>query len=282
MPSYKVIQSGHILEVYEYQMATIKRVDDEFLSNKGGRKKEGETGKKDRKEEYRATVNNKAFNKLRRLINSNFDENSLFVTLTYADNFQDIKESNYNLKKFVQKMKRLQKDFVYVAVLEFQKRGAIHYHMLCNYRLEWNSHEELQSHERKLGKVWGHGFVDIGYKKNDNAGAYLLKYMTKEHIDERLEGKKRYFFSRGLVQPVELKGADALAAIRQAEQYAPVFTNSYYNDFTGQVQYREYNPKRHYVNLDEEFEKTSLDMWGNFCEFVERDDRDDTYRRIIG
>lgn len=192
MPSYRVIKSGHIVEIYKYQCGIARKHDDEFFkSNGGGRDKEG---KEERKEEYSATVNQRARNKIRRLINANFTEDSLFITLTYAENMKDVDQGSYDLKKFLQKMKRKQKDFQYVAVVEFQKRGAVHYHMLCNYRIEYSTHAELQAHERALGKAWGHGFVDIGYKKNDNAGAYLIKYMTKENNDDRLRGKKRYFF----------------------------------------------------------------------------------------
>jgi hypothetical protein len=191
LSSYRVIKSGHIVEIYKYDRSILSRNDENFKSVDGGRHNEGIEA---RKQEYIGAVNQKARNKIRRLITANFTEKSLFITLTYKKNMQDIEASNGNLKKFVQKMKRKQKDFQYVAVIEFQKRGAIHYHMLCNYRLEWNTHEELQAHERTLGGVWGHGFVDIGYKKNDNAGAYLIKYMTKDNMDERLEGKKRFFF----------------------------------------------------------------------------------------
>lgn len=193
MPSYRVIKSGHIVEIYKYQRSVSHKVDDPFFKSVGGgRDKEG---KEERKGEYAATVNNKARNKIRRLINANFTSKSEFITLTYAENMQDIERASYDFKKFIQKLKRIQKDFKYVAVIEFQKRGAIHYHMLCNLKLEWSNLEGLQSLERDLAVKWGQGFVDIGYKENDNAGAYLIKYMTKDNIDERLSGKKRYFFS---------------------------------------------------------------------------------------
>jgi hypothetical protein len=174
---------------------------------------------------------------------------------------EDVDQGNYDLKKFVQKMKRKQKDFQYVAVIEFQKRGAIHYHMLCNYRLDWETKDERQALERSLGKLWGHGFVDIGYKVNDNAGAYLIKYMTKENNDERLKGKKRYFFSRSLNQPKELVGGEAVQIIREMEGLPPSFTNEYYSDFQGHVQYLEYNPLRY----DSLSYKNSIEEGQNNC-----------------
>jgi hypothetical protein len=245
MPSYRVIKSGHIIEIYKYQKSVAYGYEDDFKSREGGRHNEGIES---RKKEYRGQVNVKAFNTLRRLINANFNENSLFITLTYKKNMQDIEASNENLKKFLQKMKRRQKDFKYVWVMEFQKRGAIHYHMLCNYDISWNSLEELQNHERILGSIWTHGFVDIGYKRNDNAGAYLLKYMTKEHDDERLNGQKRYSFSRNLDQPKELVGGEAVDIIRELEGLPPVFTSEYFSDFHGKVEYMEFNPLRYDYN----------------------------------
>lgn len=270
MPSYKVIKSGHIVEIYKYQCGIAKRYDDEFKSRNGGRDKEGIA---DRKQEYKKTVGQKAYNKVRRLINANFDTNSLFVTLTYREDVE-IDQSSKDFKQFVQRMKRKQPDFKYVMVIEFTKKGRIHFHMLCNYHLEWNTHEELQSHERALGKVWRHGFVDIGYKKNDNAGAYLIKYMTKENIDDRLEGKKRYFFSRNLEQPKELIGGEAVDIIREYEGSPPVFTNEYYSEFHGQVQYAEYNPLRYDYNafnksVKDEQEKVLITAQAIFGDIVE-------------
>jgi len=262
-----------VIEIYKYQSNINYKLDDEFRSDKGGRDNEG---KEERKKEYNATVNQRARNKIRRLINANFTSKSLFITLTYKKNMQDIESANNDLKKFVQKIKRRQKNFQYVAVIEFQKRGAIHYHMLCNYECSWKNHEELQSHERDLGNVWGHGFVDIGYKENDNAGAYLIKYMTKENDDERLKGKKRYFFSRSLKQPEELTGVDAIDIIKEFENLPPVFTNEYYSEFHGTVNYYEYNPMRYnYDEFKDSIEKIemaavekAIELFGDLVEVV--------------
>lgn len=260
MPSYRVIRSGHVIEIYKYQSSIQRKLDDDFRCDRGGRDNEG---KEERKKEYNATVNQRARNTIRRLINANFTSESLFITLTYKKNMQDIESANNDLKKFVQKMKRRQSDFKYVAVIEFQKRGAIHYHMLCNYLLDWKTNEERQNHELELGKIWAHGFVDIGYKKNDNAGAYLIKYMTKDNDDERLKGKKRYFFSRSLNQPEELIGADAIEVIKTYESLPPVFTNEYFSDFHGTVNYYEYNPLRYdytqFINSVDKYEMECVD-----------------------
>jgi hypothetical protein len=274
LPSYRVIKSGHILEVYKYQRSISRGYDDDFKSVGGGRDKEGQV---ERKVEYAATVSQRARNKIRRLINANFDKESAFITLTYAENMTDIEKGSHDFKKFIQKMNRKQKGFQYVAVIEFQKRGAIHYHMLCNYKCTWNNLEELQALERALGKAWGQGFVDIGYKDNDNAGAYLIKYMTKENNDDRLRGKKSYFFSRNLEQPKELIGGEAVEAIKKFENLPPVFSNQYYSDFHGKVEFFEYNPLRYdyqeYKNtislLEENCVNEAIKLFGDDVEVYE-------------
>lgn len=277
MPSYRVIKSGHIVEIYKYQRAISRKYDDDFKSVMGGRHNEGI---EERKKEYVGSVNQKARNKIRRLISANFSEKSLFVTLTYKRDEKDLKNGSYDLKKFVQKMKRRQKDFKYVAVIEFQDKnrgGVLHYHMLCNYQLTWASHKELQKHERDLAKIWGQGYVDIGYKTTDNAGAYLIKYMTKDNDDERLKGQKRYFFSRNCEQPTELQAGEAVQVIKEYEGMPPVFTNGYYSDFHGKVEYAEYNPMRYdytlykeSINLlEEKGVNTAVEIFGDVVEVVE-------------
>lgn len=247
MSSYKIIKSGHIVEVYEYEKALTldKEINSEKKKSKGGRKKEGETGKEERKDEYRGAVNMKARLKIRRLIQSNFNEGSLFITMTFAENMQDMKAANYELKKFIQKLKRKQENFKHVTVVEFQKRGAIHYHMICNLDIKWFSENELKQQERDLAVIWGNGFVDIKEIDHvDNVGAYLVKYMTKLDGDPRLDGNKRYFFTRDLEQPQEIAGESVKAYLDTFEGAVPNFTSDYENKFTGKVRYREYNLKQ--------------------------------------
>lgn len=127
-----------------------------------------------------------------RLINSNPDMNK-FLTLTFSDNVSDLYYSNSEFLKFIHKVnyhvfhtkKRILK---YLAVIEFQERGAIHYHVICN--LPFVEHDKLSS-------LWKHGFISINRIKDsknddisidcDNVGAYVCKYMTKDNDDPRLK-----------------------------------------------------------------------------------------------
>lgn len=249
-----MIKSGHIVEIYEYQYTRAKvKLDIVEVYDGELEEKEIETGKEkiekaneDRKDEYRARTNMRARNTLRRIINANFDNTSLFITLTFAKNITDISYANNEFKKFTKRMRYIQLDFAYSAVIEFQKRGAIHYHMICNWRTEWTTHEELQAREREIASIWRHGYADIQEIKHlDNVGAYLIKYMSKNNIDERLEGKKRYFYSKSLIKPEEITGEEAVKLIEEYTNKIPVFTNEYSGEWTGVVKYAEYNPLRY-------------------------------------
>ena len=101
------------------------------------------------------------------------------------------------------------KDFKYVCVPEFQKRGAVHYHLLTN--ISYDS--DLLADEIKLWqpktkkwqigkplKSWSYGYSMTKKLDNINVVAYITKYMTKE-IDDRLFGNRRYFYSQNLIKP---------------------------------------------------------------------------------
>lgn len=124
------------------------------------------------------------------------------VTLTFADNVTDLKYANNQFCCFIKRLNRyltkMHKDKVqYIAVVEFQKRGAIHYHLLCN--LPFISAKMLQ-------EIWQNGFVKINKIDDvDNVGAYVTKYMSKDNVDERLVGNRCYFTSQGLQEPTTIE-----------------------------------------------------------------------------
>ena len=276
----KVIVSGDIIEVYEYEGPVFF----DFKKRKKAEEVEVEDDMSihldwednpdpaeipedipenirhlfERKKEYRKSAMYRARQTLRRLILSNFDKNSKFVTLTFRDgeteDIKDVRQTNPMFKRFIQRLNRyLKKEgkpaLKYAVVVEFQDkngRGAVHYHMICN--LDWMPHE-------KLTEIWRHGWVGINSLKAkmredgkdvDNVGAYMIKYMLKDFNDERLRGQKTYWTSRGLIKPIEYKGMDAEAFmyIRKVNEMKEVFTSEYESEYHGKIQYREFNLKR--------------------------------------
>ena len=228
--SKKVIVSGNVVEVYDYEKPIIAgySIKERY---KCGRCFEAS---EEDKQINREKVFNRAKRDLRRLINANIGEFSKFVTLTFRENITDLKVANYEWKKFKQRLEtKIGYKLQYLVVIEFQKRGAIHYHCVM-FNLPY-----IQNN--KLREIWGNGYVKINRIDNvDNVGAYVCKYMTKTD-DDRLLGQKMYFTSRGLKKSVEIKEderVDSLVASLPSNTcvYEAVFKNEY-----NSISYKQYN-----------------------------------------
>lgn len=231
----KIVISGDVTEIYRYSVPVEYGYEDLKKVGRGGG--DGRPLDDEAKARNREKVLGRARRDLRRLINANMCDGAKFLTLTFADNVTDLKAANYEFKLFRQ---RLEYDIgfkaLYVAVVEFQKRGAIHYHVLF-FNMPYMP-------ANRLGGIWGRGFIKVNkIDEVDNLGAYVCKYMTKTD-DERLLGQKMYFSSRGLAKPIEVKGLagdDSLAAVIPADppDFETVFDGDYYR-----VSYAQYNRKK--------------------------------------
>lgn len=141
-----------------------------------------------------------------RIAKSNSNIWETFITLTIAENEQDIKKANKMLHSFTTKIRSIKKDFAYIAIPEFQKRGAVHYHLLTNISI--NDDKLIYSQEDnprfKHIKYWNKGFTNVEPMKADikKIVGYISKYMTKD-IDNRLFGYRRYLYSQNLSMPKE-------------------------------------------------------------------------------
>ncbi len=91
---------------------------------------------------------------VRRLACCNFNASyDKFFTLTFAENLTDVKKAYYIFRQFIKRLKRkVKKDIKYLAVVEFQQRGAVHFHVLSD--LPYMPQQELQ-------ELWGQGFVYV-------------------------------------------------------------------------------------------------------------------------
>lgn len=228
----KLVLSSHVMEVYEYE----EPIQYEFKS-KGGRRKAGEP-ESERAENNRKTACYRAREMVRRLVLCNFGNHSKFMTMTYAENQTDIVQANKDFKKFIKRLRYKYGDFKYIAVPEFQKRGAVHYHVMSDLSYVPN---------KELAKIWGHGFVKINDIRHvDNVGAYMVKYMLKDTDDPRLRGQKAYLCSKGLDRPVVIRGAlaERVIAENKLEGKKEAFASSYTSKRNGEVSYKEYNLKR--------------------------------------
>lgn len=270
----KVIISGNVIEVYEAEKEPYipeHKYQDDYdpfhhmdIMNENDFYRDGytrmineqnhleqdrlrELTRVDRQDERRQQTVRDARNNVRRLALMNFGVNDKFITLTYKKNMQDIEQADKDFKTFIKRFKYHFniKNLKYIAVREFQKRGAVHFHMICDWDKLFTDEKEIRQFERLLGKdIWKHGFVDIKQMDHvDNVGAYIIKYMTKNVSIIFFKGRKIYLCSKGLNRPVVYKGVEAEEIIKKhkLEQKKEVFTNSYISEYLGTIVYKEYN-----------------------------------------
>lgn len=242
----KVVISGDIVEVYGYSKGYTKGYQKD-ISNKAlnCRKKDF---KSESYVEHRKQVLQRAQRDLRRLINSNAgaygsEFTTKFLTLTFKDNIVDLDFANAHFQKFIKRLnyavfKVKRAVLMYSCVVEFQKRGAVHYHLVL-YNMPFYDVNLIED-------VWGHGFVKINkVEEVDNLGAYVTKYMTKDISDPRLEGRKCYFNSRGLIKPTEITERNQVETIAGAlPEENLCYDANFESEYLGDISYKQYNLKR--------------------------------------
>jgi hypothetical protein len=148
------------------------------------------------------------------------DESPALITFTMFE-IGSIVSAYKSLTVCVQRLrKRLKNSFKYIAVPEFQRRGAVHFHMIIwglpdyiikNETPHWNREEDvgdldkIQRGNRYLQNIWQRGFVDcLPTDGNPRLAGYLCKYLSKAMSDERLFSQKSYVCSRNVLHPVSV------------------------------------------------------------------------------
>lgn len=163
-------------------------------------------------------------------IRNNTDIFVTFITLTFKENIADVDEAFRLFKNYIKKvrsyMHSTDKELYYLAIPEFQKRGAVHFHMVCN--IPVNSYLIPKRSIKKVyseGKIINIEYYDIvfwkyGYstafeinKQNDafDISLYLIKYLYKglnDKDNQRLFSRQKVLKSQNLKKPEELLTAN--------------------------------------------------------------------------
>ncbi len=120
-----------------------------------------------------------------------------FVTLTinsercdrYAlDNCQE------KLRTILKKIKRKNKDFIYLFITEKHKDGAFHFHGLCNDTLDFYINDNSYLSSRDFDGLGFNSFSKI--ESLEKVSNYILKYITKDCVKN--SAGTVYISSRGL------------------------------------------------------------------------------------
>lgn len=132
-----------------------------------------------------------------------------FITLTFKDNIKDITKANKMFNNWCRQVRRQYPDFMYLGSPEYQKRGAVHYHLMTNIMIGTNDLISLQTNKNNMYdvKYWDHGYSSVfNLELTDDkfsVAAYLSKYYFKD-IDSRLFGRKKILKSNNLKRPNEI------------------------------------------------------------------------------
>jgi len=192
----KIIKSGDIVEIYTYE-----KDPPQYRPRRKSRFKNPRR--------YRRNVS-RARATFFRLVQANLGgaQRPAFLTLTMRE-VVSLREGWRAFTRFADKSKRSSKGAVrFIAVPEFQERGAVHFHCLV-----WGLTDAeilTERSTRKMASLWGHGFIDLRVSDGSpKLAGYLAKYMFKAMHDTRLSGAKSYSASRSLLRPVSLRSKSA-------------------------------------------------------------------------
>jgi hypothetical protein len=190
----------------DVEVTGIKLESEDSLKRGGGAKRKNKE-KSEMDESTAKKSSDRARVKVRRLLLS-FSADRM-MTLTFKENITDIDEAWKVLKQFHKKMSlRYGENYKFVVVPEYQKRGAVHFHLAIRGFY----------HVKTVRAIWrncsGHRGGNIDITKPRKAGknswnpkriaAYLSKYITKG--DTVSFNRKRYAASRNITVPEPIRG----------------------------------------------------------------------------
>lgn len=194
----KAVLSGNYLEIFEYEKKPVIREPGRPQNSK----QSSSNGRGYRDNGKRAIFSlRRARRNFIRIARSNLAgaEKPAFLTLTFAKN-ADLNYAAPHFNRFTQRLTRAFPGIRYLAVPEFQKRGAVHYHVLV-----WGLPRVVILKERAtrlISGIWGHGFIDIiETDGSQKLASYMTKYLFKAIQDIRLVGRRAYMASRNILRP---------------------------------------------------------------------------------
>lgn len=254
---FKVVQCGSYTQVYYYLRNRVKTPakDDDIDLNLNSIDFDISDSKKKIKTnisnniELRSIVRSKL--QCQRIAKANMEHWKTFITLTFKENVKDIDYANRKFHNFITVIKRHYKDFMYLCVPEYQKRGAVHYHMFTNIDINDNTlmYTQEDNHKYRHIKYWRFGFTSVQSIVNDpvKVVGYISKYMTKD-IDNRLFGHRRFFYSQNCNVPKvsyidSMDSRDFEFLQKKIQGKELIYQNEYLNTYDdSKVSFQEYLP----------------------------------------
>lgn len=238
----RLIVSGDLIELYEYEHPYAYNVAPMRMSS-------GDISEPISEELNARRADNLGHvrSEIRRLIECNFRSygyQPVFITLTFRENILDVDYANTCFKAFIRRFARLLgRPPRYLAIIEFQKRGAVHYHcVFFNVPLAF---EERERRTRDISALWRMGFVDVERIRHARSvSAYVCKYLNKGLHDPRLRGRKSYLTSHALFRPREVRRESSIDRFCNAHSMSIVRVDTYQSIKRGAVKYTQFHATR--------------------------------------
>lgn len=181
---------------------SIREYDYQFPVARGYTKKNKSLASKKTEDYFRLSSSiSRAIDRFYMTVESNRNPFTRFLTLTFADNITDKKVAYHYFTLFLKRIeRRIGQRLQFVCVREYQKRGAIHYHLVV--------FNKLFISPKTFAECWRYGFVKavkMFDNKNNGISKYITKYLTKtlnENKEDYAKGEKLYRVSFGLIKPI--------------------------------------------------------------------------------
>ena len=168
--------------------------------------------------EAQKNLNDKnARKKINRLVNTNFKENDLMITLTYSNKYlPDEEEAKRDIQNYINRLKRkrkrdgIEEPLKYLYVIEYEnnkknsKKTRIHHHIIIN-EMDRNSAES----------VWKKGRTDSMRLQLEDDGLTGIS----QYISKGLCAGRRWGYSKNLKKPIIYKDRTTLTK-RKVEKVA--------------------------------------------------------------
>jgi len=252
----KAILAGSRLEWWHYERSPPQRIN-------VSKRVRGEYRKNSRR---RADNARRARENFRRLVAANLgrDGNPALLTLTVYRGLSTATAFLY-LRELFRTLRDIgYRDLRYISVVEFQKRGSIHFHVLvwglpyeivCTHK-RGHAHAvclnrgKCERSTRNIQRLWMAGYCDLhttdgSPKLASYMAKYLFKEMLREGEDTTSKNTKRsykaYSASRNIMRPVQVAAGAVYYLLDQVGvDKSPVQQKEYDTQWLGRANYKRY------------------------------------------
>ena len=219
--SYKVVDLHSHLEIREYKETMLKlKPDREKLPPKKA------TYKRGAKKVVRIDSLLRSWNNLKYSALANQLEWRSFITLTFAENITDLDKANAMFNDYTTQIRKKFPSFMYVGVIEFQKRSAIHYHLITNI----SPGSELMP-LKPLKRLWNKGlkkYIDLKYYDLPHWSKGYSTAFGFDSVDDKFSvvGYLAKYFYKGLKDTIKALENESSGSEGEG---SPVIDNRLYN-----------------------------------------------------